>query len=172
MARPYTSLYKKWADTLVTAPSTTSYFTPSSSQWRRDSVNISAYAGMGNLMIAFLNTTENENNIYLDDINVYTKAVNPNLLARGFIVTPNPASQSVAVQFYPQPSNLRGIELYSVTGQKLAEIIVGSGQAVNYYTFDISRYAAGIYVVRAVFTDKVLTRKLLKLRKVFVPIER
>ncbi|HEY4147398.1 MAG TPA: M43 family zinc metalloprotease [Chitinophagaceae bacterium] len=158
----YSSLYKKWGDTLVTAPSTTSYFTPTASQWRKDSVNITPYIGMGNILLAFVNTTENENNIYLDDINVYTKTVNPNLKTKGFMVTPNPASQTVAVQFYPQPSNLRGIEIYSMTGQKLAEMVVGSGPANSYYTFDVSSYAAGIYIVRAVFTDKVLTQKLMK----------
>jgi hypothetical protein len=158
----YTSLYKKWGDTLVTAPSSTSYFTPTAGQWRKDSVDITPYIGKGTILLAFLNTTENENNIYLDDISVYTKNVNPNLKKKGFMITPNPASQSVAVQFYPQPSNLRGIEIYSMAGQKLAEMVVGSGRASSYYTFDVSSYAAGIYVVRAVFADKVLTQKLMK----------
>lgn len=160
----YTSLYQKAGDSLKTAPSVTSYFIPTASQWRKDSVNLTPYIGQGNVMIAFLNTTENENNIYLDDINVYKKTVNPNLKAKGFIVTPNPASQSVAVQFYPQPSNLRGVELYSFTGQKVAEVIVGSGQAMNYYRFNIGHLAAGVYVVRAVFTDKVVTQKLVKIQ--------
>jgi len=158
----YTSLYKKWGDTLRTAPNSTVSFVPTPAQWRKDSVDISAYIGQGNIMIAFLNTNENENNIYLDDINIYQKAVNPNLRARGFMVTPNPVSGTAAVQFYPQPSNLRGIEIYSMAGQKLAEIIVGSGGVRNYYAFDMSRFAAGVYVVRAVFTDKVVTQKLLK----------
>ncbi len=88
--KSYTSLYKKWGDTLVTAPSSTSYFIPTASQWRKDSVDITPYIGMGNILIAFLNTTENENNIYLDDINVYTKNVNPNLKAKGFMVYAQP----------------------------------------------------------------------------------
>jgi len=159
----YTSLYKRWADSLVTAPATTSYFVPAASQWRRDSVNLTPYVGQGNVMLAFLNTSENENNIYLDDINVYKITVNPNLKAKGFMVTPNPASQSVAVQFYPAPTNLRGIEIYSLAGQKMAEVVVGSGSAVNYYTFNIGGFASGLYIVRAVFTDKVITQKLLKI---------
>ena len=160
----YTSLYQKAGDSLVTAPSTGGFFVPTSSQWRKDSVNLTPYIGQGNVMIAFMNTSENENNIYLDDIHVYKKTVNPNLKAKGFIVTPNPASQSVAVQFYPQPSNLRGIELYSFAGQKVAEVIVANGQARNYYTFNIGHLSAGIYVVRAVFTDKVVTQKLVKIQ--------
>jgi len=159
----YTSLYKKWRDTLVTAPATQSSFVPTASQWRKDSVNLSPYIGVGNIMLAFLNTSENENNIYLDDINIYSKTVNPNLKAKGFMVTPNPAPQSATVQFYPQPSNLRGIEIYSLAGQKLAEIVVSSGQANNTYTFDISHFADGMYIVRAVFTDKVVTQKLMKI---------
>jgi hypothetical protein len=160
----YTPLYKKWADSLVTAPAGSNFFVPTATQWRKDSVNLTPYIGQGNVMLAFLNTTENENNIYLDDITVYKKTVNPNLKAKGFIVTPNPASQSVAVQFYPQPSNLRDIAIYSFAGQKVAEVRVGDGQAMNYYTFNIGRLAAGVYVVRAVFTDKVVTQKLVKIQ--------
>ncbi|MEP7144041.1 MAG: M43 family zinc metalloprotease [Ferruginibacter sp.] len=159
----YTSLYQKWGAKLVTsATERTRSFEPASTEWRKDSVNLTPYINGGTIMLAFRNTTEFENNIYLDDINIKTQIINPNLKATGFLVTPNPASGNITVQFYPNPVNLKGIQLYNMLGQKLAETIILSGQGAAVYNFDISRYAAGTYVVRAIFSDKVLMRKIIR----------
>ena len=87
--------------------------------------------------------------------------MNRNLKSQGFMVTPNPTHGAVIVQFYPQPSGLRSIQLYNMPGQNISEITVGA-EAGNYYTFDISAYGAGMYAVRAVFADKVLVKKIIK----------
>lgn len=160
----YTSLYKKWGASLVTTttPSTSS-FIPLASDWRKDSINLAPYIGQSNLLLAFRNTTGFENNIYLDDVNLRTVTINPNLKNSGFLVTPSPTSGQIAVQFYPQPANLRGIQVLNEVGQKVAEIRVGEGAANNLYNFDLSRFASGIYIVRAVFTDKVVVKRILKL---------
>ncbi|HSU52382.1 MAG TPA: T9SS type A sorting domain-containing protein, partial [Segetibacter sp.] len=63
---------------------------------------------------------------------------------------------------YPQPSDLRALQVYNIAGQKLLEIDVEAGQENNYYQFNLSKYAPGTYVVRAVFTDRVVTTKILK----------
>jgi hypothetical protein len=67
------------------------------------------------------------------------------------------------VQFYPQPANLKGIQLFNDVGQKIAEVNIVTGQAYGSYNFDLSRYAKGTYIVRALFTDRVLVKKIIKL---------
>jgi hypothetical protein len=162
--KTYTSVYKKWGKTLVTRnASVTGEFVPSFSEWRKDSVDLSAYVGSNDLLIAFRNTTGLENAVYLDDINLRTVTVNPNLKAQGFLVTPNPTNGVIAVQFYPQPSNLKGVQVFNSIGQQIAEVRVADNQANNYYRFDLSRYAKGTYIVRALFTDRVLTKKVIRL---------
>lgn len=159
----YTSLYKKWDSTLITTYTNTLLsFVPASSEWRKDSIDLTPYINQGKIMLAFRNTTGNENNIYLDDISIRTININPNLKAAGFLVTPNPVKNSVAVQFYPNPSNLKSIQLYNLFGQKLAETNISSGAGLPLYTFNMSRYPAGAYIVRAVFTDKVIVKKIIK----------
>ncbi len=158
----YTSIYRKYGTNLITrTTATTNAFAPTAVEWRKDSIDLSGYIGGGNILITFRNTTEYENNIYLDDVNLRTVTINPNLKAQGFLVTPNPVQSMVTVQFYPQPTNLRAIQVYSITGQKLQELNT-SGQANNYYSFNMSSYAAGTYIVRAVFTDKVMVKKIIK----------
>jgi hypothetical protein len=159
----YTSLYKKYASTLVTHKDTVNtYFIPSApSDWRKDSIYLSSYIGVGKFMLAFRNSTGNENNIYLDDINLRTVTINPNLKQRGILVTPNPSSGKITVQFYPTPSSLRSIQIFNLTGQKIMEQQV-SGQGSNLYNFDISRNAAGTYIVRILMGNDVITQKIIK----------
>ncbi|MEO8174239.1 MAG: M43 family zinc metalloprotease, partial [Sediminibacterium sp.] len=110
----YTSIYKKYGSNLVTrTASTTNAFAPAAIEWRRDSINLAAYIGRSTILIAFRNTTENGNNIYLDDVNLRTVTINPNLKTQGFLVTPNPVRSAVAIQFYPQPTNLRALQIFN-----------------------------------------------------------
>lgn len=159
----YNSLYKKWGDNLVTrtAASTTS-FIPTTSEWRKDSVNLINYIDANNIIIAFRNTNGNENNIYLDNVNLRTVVINPNLKSQGFLVTPNPTTGEFAVQFYPPPANLKAIQVYNLTGQKVTEVNI-SGQAGSYYNLNIGNYSSGTYIVRVVLADRVIIRKIIKL---------
>lgn len=159
----YASVYKKWGSSLVTrSAATTTAFVPAASEWRKDSVDLSSYIGTPNLLVTFRNTSGNENNIYLDDVNFRTITVNPFLKEKGFLATPNPTTGAFTVQFYPQPVNLQAIQVYSITGQKLTETLT-YGQTRNFYSFDLGRYASGTYIVRAVFSDRVIVRKIVKL---------
>lgn len=159
----YSTLYKKYAANLVTRTTpVTNTFIPNASEWRKDSVNLAGFIGSGDVLIAFRNTNGNENNIYLDDINVRTVTINPNLKAQGILVTPNPTRGIVTVQFFPPPTNLRAIQIYNMNGQKVAEVLA-NGPANNLYNLNISNQAAGTYVVRALFSDRVVTRKIIKL---------
>jgi hypothetical protein len=159
----YTSLYKKWGSSLITrARADTSFFIPAASEWRRDSIDLTPFINRGNVLVAFRNTNEYQNNIYLDDVNLTTKIVNPFLKAKGYLITPNPTSGNLQVQFYPTPVNLRGIAIYTLSGQKLSETTVMVGGGNSLYNFDLSRYPAGMYIVRAVFSDRVVTQKVVK----------
>jgi hypothetical protein len=160
----YTSLYKKWGSSLITRTTPiTNVFVPAANEWRKDSVNLTAFINGGPVLLAFLNTNENENNIYLDDINVYSVVVNPNLKKTGFLVSPNPTQGDgrVNVQFFPNPANLRSIAIYSSTGQKVAERLI-DGAGSSSYSFNLGRFASGVYVVRVVFSDRTLTQKIIK----------
>lgn len=159
----YISLYKKYGSSLITrtTPATNAFF-PSSAEWRKDSINLGEYIDGGDIMIAFRNTTGYENNIFLDDINLRTVSVNKNLKEQGVMVTPNPTGGTIEVQFYPQPDKLKAIQIFSTAGQKIIETNIVVGQANNLYSYDLSRYAAGIYIVRSVFTDHIVVRKIMK----------
>jgi hypothetical protein len=159
----YTSLHKKWGGSLVTRTTpATSFYVPAQNEWRKDSLNLADYINRENILIAIRNTGGNENAIYLDDINLRTVTINPNLKSKGILVTPNPTDGIISVQFYPPPVNLKAIQVYSITGQKVAEVLV-NGPGANNYRLNLNNFSAGTYIVRVVFTDRVVTRKILKL---------
>ncbi|QRR04068.1 T9SS type A sorting domain-containing protein [Dyadobacter sandarakinus] len=159
----YTTLYKKWGSELVTRNAATrTAFTPAASEWRQERINISEYIGQGEVLIAFLNTNGNENDVYLDDINIRTVTVNPNLKEAGFLVTPNPTGGLVSVQFYPHPANLKAVSVYNSAGKKVAGKLVEGEVGTNIYNFNLTPFAAGLYIIQAEFTDRVLTKKIVK----------
>ena len=164
--KTYTSIYKKWGSTLITrSAATRTVFQPTASEWRREEINISNFISSGNILVAFLNINGNENDLYLDDINIRTVTVNPNLKEAGFLVTPNPTDGAISVQFYPHPSTLKGIYIYNTAGQLVDQReITGGVVATNIYDFDLSNISGGLYIVKAVFTDRVMTKKFVKVK--------
>lgn len=160
----YTSIYKKWGPNLVTRTAATrTAFTPATGEWRKEELDISAFIGKGNVLIAFMNINGNENDIYLDDINIRTVTLNPNLKEAGFLVTPNPTSGLISVQFYPHPTGLRSIHIYNISGQEVTKLLLPAEEVpTNIFEFNLQNYAAGMYIVKAVFDDKILTKKIVK----------
>lgn len=84
-------LYFKGGEILATAPDNQAFFIPSNNQWRKDSVDLSAYANSGNLQIAFRNIGDWGNCMYLDNINLGSLANTAELLPTKRRIYPNPA---------------------------------------------------------------------------------
>lgn len=66
----WTTVYDKQAGTLATAPMTTSSFVPTATQWRKDTVDLSAWAGAPQVFVKFVAINGYGNNCYVDDIQV------------------------------------------------------------------------------------------------------
>jgi hypothetical protein len=158
----FTSLYKKSGSALNTDNDPTdAYFIPAADEWRKDSISLASYINNGKILIAFRGETSPHNNIYLDNIRLRTVIVNPKLKESGFLVTPNPVRNMLNVQFYPPPTDLRSIVLYSVTGQKVKEVnAAGNG---TLYQIDVASLPAGMYILAARFVNKMIQRKIIKI---------
>lgn len=159
----WTSLYKKWGGALITRNGITkSEFIPSASEWRKDSVSLTPYINKGPVMIAFANSNGKENNVYIDDINLYKKGSHTGLGEQGYLITPNPSSGPLTIQFSTAPVNLKGISLYNSLGQKIGEKIIGNSTPATFYQFNLNQYASGVYVVRLVYSDHTVSRKIVR----------
>ena len=82
-----TIVYNKAGDALKTAPSTTAAYTPTGqSQWRKELINLSAFVGMDKVQLAFVGINDWGNNIYVDNITLFTEQTSDVALVR--MVTP------------------------------------------------------------------------------------
>ncbi len=66
----FSTIYANGGATLSTAGSASSIFIPTASQWRTETINLTAYAGQDNVVIAFQNVNGYGNKLYLDNINI------------------------------------------------------------------------------------------------------
>ena len=70
-----TIIYDKAGDGLETAASTTSPFTPShAGQWRKELLDLNAFVGQPRVQFAFVAINDFGNNLYLDNISLFTDA--------------------------------------------------------------------------------------------------
>ncbi len=169
----YTSVYKKWGKELVTTGNvaTKTAFVPTAGQWRMDTAFLGDFSSStaDYVQAIIKNTTNYENNIYIDDINITVKDANPNLKQKGMMITPNPFRESFVLQYYQKPLNIEYINVYNHIGQlvwqkKLSMGIPGNNFGPNYLQVNLGALSSGIYTVQIVYRAKeTQTIKVLKI---------
>lgn len=162
------TIYKKWGDQLQTIHNPNNsyidtFYVNNASQWRTDSVVLGTILANGGFArFRFKNTCFGGNNIFIDNINLYSKTLSPNVKQNGYTVSPNPASNVITIQHYLQPSKLRGVGFYNSAGQRVLYRSY-NGNADSYLTFNVSGLAAGVYTVKLEYTNKTISEKVIKL---------
>ncbi|AEA42628.1 M43 family zinc metalloprotease [Fluviicola taffensis] len=66
----FTSVYSKSGATLATTASVSGSFTPSGTQWRSETINLTPFVGNSSVWIAFRNLAGYGNRLFVDNINV------------------------------------------------------------------------------------------------------
>lgn len=79
-------VYKKGGAQLSTAPATTALFTPTATQWRTETVDLSAFDGLSDVTIAVINLSGWGNRLFLDNLKLGRSC---NALAWSFETIPN-----------------------------------------------------------------------------------
>jgi Pregnancy-associated plasma protein-A/Secretion system C-terminal sorting domain len=160
----WTQLYKKFDQALTTV---TPYFlqgafTPSSAnQWRNESVSINSMVGSSGAIIKFVNATDYENNLYIDNINITTGtvAIDDASLAAAVTAFPNPTTGAFKVNVNLPTSSDLSMSVYNSLGQKVAahsfaSITNGSME------FDLTGQAQGVYFLRVEADGKMIVKKI------------
>lgn len=66
----FTSVYSKSNSTLATAPATNTIYTPTSAQWRTETISLSSYVGQASVIVKFRNLAGYGNRLFIDNINL------------------------------------------------------------------------------------------------------
>jgi subtilisin family serine protease len=158
------TLTKKWGNNLQTINQTAglaTYFKPSFLDWKRDSLNISGlFNTTDKVRFRFRNTQNFGNNLYLDDIKIYTKTLPQQLKKNGFVVYPNPAANYLFIDFLQLPTSLNGIRIINSVGKTVYTQAI-KGTSIN-YKLPIAQLVAGFYTVQFIYNNNIHAQKFIK----------
>jgi hypothetical protein len=163
----FTTIYKKWGAALETlgAPYENPFFPSAASQWRKDSVNLGTWLSSSEeqFTLYFRFSGNYENNVFIDDVNVYTKALPQRLKEEGVLILPTVTTSSFGVWHYQQPTTLRYVTVHNSAGQLVWKRDYNHN-AEKYIAVDLSRQAAGVYFVNLGYDDKDrnVTQRIIK----------
>lgn len=151
----YNQEYIKWGDNLKTAPATTNAFTPTSGQWRTETIDLSSYLG-NDVIVKFECVNDWENNMYLDNINIDGLATAVEDVAMKndeILVYPNPSTGIINIS---AKNKISSIKIYSHMGK----IVKNYGNLSNQHQLDLSLLSKGVYFISILSNDKTTTSKI------------
>jgi hypothetical protein len=159
----WATVYDKAGTTLSTAPIATAAFTPTSTQWRNEVVNLSAYAGISELMLMFTSISNYGNNFYIDDINIGNVNTGINEIQNNLDVSvyPNPIS---AEELTVQINNVSLIKVDYVLTNLLGQTLFSKSEKSQngMIKVDVSSIAKGTYILKVVSENKSYVTKIVK----------
>ncbi|MEO5570193.1 MAG: T9SS type A sorting domain-containing protein [Bacteroidia bacterium] len=154
----FTRLYSKGDQILSTTTPSNNIFVPLSTEWRKDTVDITAYAGAPAFEIRFIAKSGFGNNLYLDNINIHsnTVGITENKLNNDVLLYPNPSSGKFYLQL-PASAKYISAKVTDVLGNEVwnAKAIIA-----NKTVIDLSGKAKGVYFLEIKSNGFNATRKL------------
>jgi photosystem II stability/assembly factor-like uncharacterized protein len=150
----FSSMFLKGGGTLGTAPNSSDYFTPTATQWRTETIDLSSFANFNKVIVAYRNHGHWGNNIYVDNINITSDL--------GIV------QQEKSVSVYPNPIvsggmlNIQGIE----NGAKLQFIdfngkVLSQGLLENENFKLPTNLASGMYWLNIQTETQILNKKII-----------
>lgn len=128
----------------------TSAFTPASTQWRAESVNLDNYIGQAQLLVRFpVGTSNYGNNAYVDHINFHDATLGVAAISAGIAVFSayQTSENYVSVKLNLDQANEVTFEVYDILGKKVDSENKGKLSAGDQsFAYNISELSSGVYV--------------------------
>jgi hypothetical protein len=150
---------------LATAtPASTTYFIPTATQWRQETVSIANLLSSTNARIKFQLISGAGNNLYIDDINIIgnTGLIENTNAALRFSIVPNPSTGNSILRYELTKKEDLSYELIDVLGNSIEHFNwndLSSGLYTQKIAENIS-LPAGLYFVRLSSEGKTSVQKL------------
>jgi PKD repeat protein len=145
----------------------TDYFIPTSAdQWALHTVSIPNNTATSNVRFKFEYTSGSKsNNVFIDDINITgVLGIRENGSDFGFMLYPNPSSQTATLSYHLNNTSNTKIELVDLLGKQVM-VIDNKSQTAGDYSIELSKGAyhinSGIYFVKLTVDNSIVTKKLI-----------
>ena len=156
----WSQVYDKSGTTLSTAPVSTTTWTPTSSQWRTDTVDLGTFAGESEVILMFTSISNYGNNLYIDDINVRTinLGIPENQNDITINVFPNPTSSIITIQSDVEFKDAE-LKIMNAMGEIQIQKLISN---TNKIELDISTLANGIYIIEMQSNNHFCSKRIIK----------
>ncbi|HQQ95170.1 MAG TPA: choice-of-anchor J domain-containing protein [Bacteroidia bacterium] len=156
-------VYNKAGTVLQTASPVTSAFTPSSAQWRKETVALTGL-NTNSVLVKFVAISDFGNNLYIDNVNLrQTDAVgieNINASVLNIEMYPNPASSEVLLNIPALNAGNAKVSIVNTLGQVVYSNQSALNMGDNRMSIDVKDFAAGVYNVIIDTKDASAVKKL------------
>ena len=143
--------YNEAGTTLATAANSTAAFTPSATQWRAESVNMTPYINQTNVLVKFVATSAYGNNLFIDEINLHAGASTASIKEinsiSSFEVYPNPFQNQTTLNINTTKSERISFDVVDMLGNKVMTQNLGVVNGLYRQSIDASSWNAGIYFI-------------------------
>lgn len=161
--RTFSQVYKKTSTALATAPIATGAFTPTSTQWRKETIDLSAFDG-NSVQVVFVNVAGWSNFLYLDNINISTTGASgaPSITLNSIAQSSFCPGATLSVGFNPigtfNSGNSYSVQLSNSTGSFASPTTIGtgSGSPISCTIPGASATGSG-YLIRVVASNPAVT---------------
>ncbi len=162
----WSPIWRKGGKDLQTINQTNLYskeYFPTQSEWKTDSLFIPNSFHQGEqTQIRFRNINYFGNNLYVDNIKIYTKYLAPETKIEGFAVYPNPFSKQITIQHLIEPKELNAVIIYDNLGRKVCEKTFNGNAAIN-EVINTNNLKSGIYTVYLLYKNEAKSKKLISI---------
>lgn len=157
----FTTVWKNWGTDLQTTNNPSAAFVPNSNDWKNVSINLFPFVGNQDFQLYFVDKGNRQNNLYIDNINVYGITVPARLKKQGYLFYPNPFTTQFFIRNYQVPVSLQKAQIFNSVGQKIWSKSY-NGDAYTLMPVDLKGAPPGVYIVKLTYTDKTVTQKIVK----------
>ncbi|MEP6926208.1 MAG: choice-of-anchor J domain-containing protein [Ginsengibacter sp.] len=160
------TIWKKWGEDLQTINDPNraigSIFTPhTAGQWRGVNLYLNPIISAKNFQVYFVAKSNKQNNLYIDNINIYPKILPKRLKDQGYLIYPSPFRNTFIIRNYRVPTTLQSVGIYNSVGQLVwAKDLNGTGNTEM--TVDLGNLAAGVYIVKLKYLEKTVVERIVK----------
>lgn len=158
-------IFGKYGEALATADVTSSEFIPTQSQWKKVSIDLSAYRSYTHARFRFEFANRRGNNVYVDDFKLTNWPAGLEDHAKqqiDFKLFPNPMTTTSTLSFDVRQSGMVSIKLFDLAGKEmliLANEIFSAGK--QELTLSSALLKPGMYIIRFESADAAFSHKLL-----------
>jgi len=161
----YSTIWTKGGTNLSTAPDASSPFVPLSTQWRKETIDLSSYIGMDKVKILFEGHSGYGNDLYLDNINISSSTgISENADDFTYVnIYPNPTTGEFFVDLKSENTKNISISIFNAIGEKIKMMSFATANIQQHILLNLSDQAKGIYFVK-IETEKTTVNKVIAVK--------